>query len=440
MNMIKNNSFSSLRSFLRLWASQSVSAMGTAMTNYALVIWVYGQDGTASSITNLTLCSFLPTILFRIFAGAAADRWDKKRIMLLCDLAAACGTAIVFALYATSSLKLAHLYAINVLLSFMNAFQVPAAYVATSLLTPKEHYQRAGGLHALSSAFISILSPVLGAIVLAWGGMEAVLTIDLVTFAVAFLTLWHITVPKPEADAKAKQESVWQSCLTGLHYLKEHPQLLGLIIYIAAVNLLAKLGPDGLLPAFVLSRTGGDQTILGAVQSSVALGLMAGGALATLTKPAAHSPRAIFRLCCLIFLSGFGLALSRNAALWCAAVFLQYLFAALMNVHWNTLMRSAVPPALQGRVYSARDTLQNCTIPLGLYAGGMLADHIFEPWMASSAALPQALTPLLGEGGAGIAVQFFLTALVGLFISAVCMNRKVFQSTHHASDDTFPKK
>ena len=131
-----------LQSFLLLWSSQTVSGLGTAMTNYALIIWVYEQKGTASSITLLTLCSFLPTILFRFAAGTLADRWNKKHIMLLADLAAACGTIIVFVLYSFSALRIWHLYLINILLSFMNAFQVPASFVATSLLVPKKHYSR----------------------------------------------------------------------------------------------------------------------------------------------------------------------------------------------------------------------------------------------------------------------------------------------------------
>ncbi|MBQ3879361.1 MAG: MFS transporter, partial [Oscillospiraceae bacterium] len=90
--MNNKNTIKELRSFLLLWSSQAVSALGTAMTEYALIVWVYAQEGTALSITLLTLCSFAPTILFRFAAGAIADRWDKKRIMLFADLFAACGT------------------------------------------------------------------------------------------------------------------------------------------------------------------------------------------------------------------------------------------------------------------------------------------------------------------------------------------------------------
>ena len=434
---MKNHSVS-LRSFLMLWASQSVSAMGTAMPNDALVIWVYIQNGTASSITSLTLCSFMPTILLRFTAGALADQWDKKRIMLLSDLIAACGTMAVLALHASSALMIVHLYAINFLMSCMNAFQVPAAYVATSLLVPKEHYARAGGLQAVSDAVISILSPVLGSVVLAWGGLTAVLAIDLVTFAIAFLTLLAIRVPKIERAQQGKGESLWQSCLSGLRYLKAHSHLLRLILLIAAVNFLAKLGPDGQMPAFVLSRTQGSEAALGAVQSSVAVGLLCGGALVTVMKSTANRTRMILRMCSLIFLAGMALALSRYVIGWCAAAFLQYLFAAIMNVHWNALMRSTVPPQLQGRVFSARDTIQSCTIPLGLYLGGVLTDKVFEPWMAYASGMSPMLAYAFGEGsGAGIALLFFLVSLAGFALSLACARSKRFQGpmdpTHEAA-------
>ncbi len=58
-----------LRSFLILWGSQAVSSFGTAMTNFALIIWAYKQQGTVSSITLLSVCSYLPSILFCFLAG-----------------------------------------------------------------------------------------------------------------------------------------------------------------------------------------------------------------------------------------------------------------------------------------------------------------------------------------------------------------------------------
>ncbi len=423
---MKKNIFTlvQLRPFLWLWASQSVSEMGTAMTNYALVIWAYEQTGTAASLTGLTLCSFLPTILFRFIAGAVADRWNKKTILLISDLFAACGSLFILFLFTSASLTVMWLYGINFLLSLMNAFQVPAAYVATSLLVPREFYAKTGGLQAASGALISILSPVLGSVLLSFGGLEAVLAVDLGTFAVAFLTLVFLPIPSLKRDAQTGKESVGQNILSGFRFLRQHATLFRLILLIAFVNLLAKLGPDGQMPAFILSRTENNQSVLGAVQSAVALGLLAGGSLISFLKPPGDDTAGILLMCVLVFLMGILFAVSRHTVLWCVFAFLQYLFAAAMNVYWGAKMRNDVPIEMQGRVFSARDTLQNCTIPSGLYLGGILTDRVFEPAMLRPSVFRQMFAPVVGgQNGAGIALLFFLVSVMGFAVCTLCLYR-----------------
>ncbi|MBQ1256841.1 MAG: hypothetical protein IIX93_06170, partial [Clostridia bacterium] len=227
------------------------------------------------------------------------------------------------------------------------------------------------------------------------------------------------TEKRGEADG-----SFVQTCLSGIRYLKANPMIMRLIVFIAFVNFLAKLGPDGQMAAFILSKTDGDRTVLGVIQSSVALGLLAGGALVAVFRPSVNHAKMIYGTCMLIFLTGMVLSLGRNPMVWCISAFLQYLFAAVMNVHWNTLMRSEVPLHMQGRVFSARDTLQNITIPMGIYMGGALSDFAFEPMMAGENTIVQMLSPVFGSGsGAGIAVMFFLVSASGFLVSMIMMRR-----------------
>ena len=74
-----------LKPYLLLWGTQSLSALGSAMTNYALVIWLYQKSGSALETALLSICSYAPYVLMSVFAGALSDRWDKKRTMLCCD-------------------------------------------------------------------------------------------------------------------------------------------------------------------------------------------------------------------------------------------------------------------------------------------------------------------------------------------------------------------
>ena len=434
---MKKHSLKHLHSFLLLWGSQTVSQLGTAMTDYAIIIWVYSQRGTASSVTLLTVCTFLPTIFFRFLAGSVVDRQNKKRIMLIADLLAACGTLAVFVLHSADVLQIWHLYVINFLLSLMNAFQEPASFVAVSLLVPKEHYARAGGLQGFSGAAVSILAPALGALLLACGGLDLVLMIDLTTFAVAFLVLlFLIWIPEEKRQA-TEEEPFSKTCLAGIRYLKEHTAILRITLFLAVINFLAKLGNDGMLSPFILGRTVNNQSVLGMVESFTALGVLAGSLLATLMKPAKNRVMLIFVTTGLVFSGNIIQSLTSRPWLWCAAAFGSYLMAAVMNVNEETLMREKVPLEMQGRVFSAKSTLQNFTIPIALLLGGLLADKVFEPFMLTDSPTQQILSGLFGTGkGAGIGLMFFIVGIAGILISFTRLRKPVYRELDRQGKET----
>lgn len=418
-----------LRSFLILWSSQTVSALGTAMTNYALVIWAYQQKGTASSITLLSVCSFLPSILFCFAAGTLADRWDKKRLMLVSDTVAAIGTATILLLYSTNTLQLWHLYIINFMLSFMNAFQNPASNVAQSLIIPEKHYARTSGLQAFANSLVTVLTPALAVALLAFGGIQTVLIVDLSSFAVAFLALLlFIKIPPIHESGEAKAPFL-QGCLSGLRFLREHRALFCLILFFSFVNLLASLAGNAIMPAMILSRTNQNQITLGMVSSAIGIGMLVGSLLATAAPPAKRRTRVIFISCAVSFLLCDLLwGLGRSEAVWVFAAFAGNLPLPFIGVNITTLMRTKVPIEMQGRVFATRDTLQFTTIPLGLFLGGVLADKVFEPFMLSPSPLQHALSLVVGTGkGSGMAVIFLITGVVGFVTNLLCLRSPVFK-------------
>jgi MFS family permease len=434
---MNKHSFQQLHSFLLLWGSQTVSQLGTAMTDYAVIIWVYSQRGTASSVTLLTVCTFLPTIFFRFLAGSMVDRQNKKRIMLIADLVAACGTLAVFVLHSGEILQIWHLYVINFLLSLMNAFQEPASFVAVSLLVPKEHYARASGLQGFSGAAVSILAPALGALLLASGGLDLVLMIDLATFAAAFLVLlFLIRIPEPERQT-TEEEPFSKTCLAGIRYLKDHTAILRITLFLAVINFLAKLGNDGMLSPFILGRTGNNQSVLGMVESFTALGVLSGSVLATAIKPPKSRTRLIFITTGLVFAGNMIQSLTSRPWLWCAAAFGSYLMAAVMNVNMDILMREKVPMEMQGRVFSAKSTLQNFTIPPALLLGGLLADTVFEPFMLADSPAQRVLSGSFGTGkGAGIGLMFFIVGIAGMVVSFTRLRKPVYRKLDRKEKET----
>lgn len=410
----------SLRPFLTLWSTQSLSALGSAMTSYALVIWSYEQLGSALSTALLTICSYAPYVVMSIFAGALSDRWNKKLTMLCCDFFAALTTVAVLLLLKTDRLELHHLYILNALNGLMNTLQQPASEVATSLLTPKEHIQRVGGLRALSSALTTVLTPSLATALLSFGGMDWVIGFDLFTCFAAISTLaFAVRIPQP-VDEKPK-ESVLASARLGLKYLAENRLILDMILLLAAINLIASMY-NAALPAMLLSRENGGQAVMGWVNTITGLATLAGSLIAS-ALPAPKNRVRVIHLCLLLSMGteNLMLALGRTPLVWCAGAVLGWLAIPLMNTNLDALFRSRIPVDMQGRVYSARNTLQFFTIPLGYLLGGWLVDSAFEPFMATLTA-SHPLIRLLGAGkGSGAALLFLLIAGMGLGVVVVSM-------------------
>lgn len=333
-------------------------------------------------------------------------------------------------LYLTSALQIWHLYIINFLLSFMNAFQAPASYVATSLLAPKEHYVRISGLQALSGSIVTILAPALGSALLAFGGLRLVLFVDLITFAIAFsVLLFFIKIPRIEQKVEEPKESFVKCCLTGINFLRDHAALLRIILFFAFINLIAKMGSYGMLPALVLSRTGNNQITLGIVETAVGIGMLVGSIAVTMMKPAQSKVQTIFMACGISFLLGdVGQSLTHALPLWVAAAFLSNVPMAFLNANLTAVMRTNVPLEMQGRVFSARDTIQYSTIPVGLFLGGVLADYIFEPFMLSTSPAQHFLSLVFGTGkGSGIAIIFFIVGIIGTITSFLCLKNPSYK-------------
>lgn len=405
-----------LRDFLILWLSQSFSALGSAMTNFALVIWSYQQYGSALQTALLAICSYAPYVLMSIFAGALSDRWNKKITMLLSDSFAAVCTIIAFTLLLFGKLELWHLYCLNALNGLMNTIQQPAADVTTSLLTPKKYYQRISGMRSFSNSLVNVLTPVLATALLSLFHIQVVIAFDLFSFAVAFLSLlFFIRIPEIKSENDIK-ESVLKSAKAGLLYLKQNRGILDLILFLAAINFIASIY-NAAFPAMILSRQGGGEVALGIVNAAVGIATLTGSVLVSLL-PAPKSRVLVICNALLFSMSteNFFLAFGRTVPLWCTGAVFGWIAIPIMGANMDVLFRNRIPIEMQGRVYSARNTLQFFTIPIGYFLGGILVDKVFEPLMAAQGP-DSLLTVLFGSGkGSGAALLFLILAFAGTFV------------------------
>lgn len=338
------------------------------MTSYALVIWSYTQEGSALMTALLMVSSYAPYVLLSIFAGALSDKWNKKRTMLVCDTIAAMTTVVMLVLLRNDALQIWHLYLINAVNGLMNTVQQPASEVAVTRVLPKQYYQRVGGLRYFASSLNSVMTPIIATAVLGIAGMDAIVAYDLFSFGTAFLTLaFCIRIPESRETAE-EPEKLLISAGKGIAYLKEERGIFSLILFLAAINLVASIY-DAAFPAMILSRNGGSEKVLGLVNAVIGGTTLAGSILASFAKEPKSRVRVICN--CLLFsmsTENFLLAFGRTPLVW--------------------------------RI------------------GGFLVDQVFEPIMAMQGR-NSILIRMFGSGkGSGAAFLFFAIAFAGI---GVCL-------------------
>jgi MFS family permease len=413
---MKDNKF---KSFVLFWLSQSVSQLGSSMTSFALIIWAYKQTNSAMSVSLMTFFSYLPYIIISIFAGAFIDTHKKKKIMLWSDTIAAICSMTVWILLFTGKLEISYIYIVNSINGFMNAFQSPASSVAVGIMVPKDKYAKASGMNSFTSSLLTVVTPMLAAFISSFGGLQAVIFIDLLTFAFAFVVLLlFIHIPEQLKETTNKRNILY-GCREGVTFLSKHKGIWYIIVSMAFLNFFSRLTYENILSPMILSRSGGNNNVLGMVSGILGLGGIVGGLIVSVIKLPKNNLKLIYFSAAFSFAFGdLLMGLGQNSYVWCIAGIAASVPIPFINAGQNVIMYSSIPKEMQGRVFAVRNAVQYCTIPVGVLLGGALADYVFEPFMLSNNKVALLLQKIVGTGaGSGMAIMFLCTGILGFLTS-----------------------
>jgi len=405
-----------LSTFLIIWFGQLISLLGTKMTSFALLIWVYRETGQATAMALLGFFTFGSMVLMSPIGGYWTDRLDRRRVMLWSDLIAGLVTVMMLILISSGELQLWHLYLGATLTGFCNAFQTPAYTAATTMLIPKKHYARVSGMRSLALGTADIIAPMIAGAVVVFIGVQGVMVIDTVTFLFAVITLLFVKIPNPEPDTTLEKESMWQKLTFGFHYIWQRDGLVGLLVVMSIINLLAALTYYGVFPAMILARTGGDELALGYVEAALGAGGVIGSILITIWGGPKRKIHGVLAFTGISFLLGdFLFGIGHTVQVWVFAGIAAALFIPFIVGCNLAIWQAKVPANLQGRVLNVQNAIRQAMMPVGYIGGGLLADFVFEPAMMPDGWLSPAFGWIVGTGdGAGMGVMFIITGFFGV--------------------------
>lgn len=410
----------SYRTFMIVWFGQTISVVGTGLTNFGVSVWIFLETGSITALAMVGLAGLLPRSLLAPFAGAYVDRWDRRTAMMVSDAGSGAATIVMALLFMTGNANVASLAAVVAVSSAFAALQWPAYQATTTLLVPKEQYSRAQGLIQMGGGAGQLLAPLLAAGILAIGSVSALIAIDIATFLFAVGTLVIVRFPAPpetEVGIEAEGKSVLSDAGFGFLYIHHRPGWRGLLGLQFATNMA--FGFVFLLLTGYVLTVSTEQT-LGVITSVSALGFLAGAVLMTAWKGATHRKVLLIVACVAVVgvaLLLFGLSSALVAAT--AVLFAANLIGAVQNSTYRALWQAKVEPDVQGRVFSARMMIVVLAMPIAFVLVGPLMDQVFIPLSESGSAFGETLSALFGSNDGAPYRAFFAFAGLWMVVAAV---------------------
>lgn len=397
------------RPFFAIWVSQAFSLLGSNIVQFAIVWWMTKTTGSAAVLATATFISLVPGVFLAPFAGALVDRWNRRLVMIVADSTIALATVALAVLFWLGSVQLWEVYLILFIRSLLGNFHFPAMQASTSLMVPEAQLARIAGLNQTLQGAMGIAAPPLGALVMGLLPIYGVISIDVVTAALAVGTLFFIFIPQPtraEPQAVVTPRLVLSDVREGLRYVAAWPGLLVMLSMAVVLNFLIFPGMT-LMPLLITKHFNGTVWHLGTIESAFSIGMVVGGL--TLGAWGGFKKR-IFTAMLGVMGMGAGLLLVFAAPAWLfplavGGMLLMGIGNPLANGPIYALLQARVAPEMQGRVFTLVGSAANAMSPLSMVVAAPVADWLgLRTWylIAGTASV------LMGAAG------FFIRPLVSL--------------------------
>lgn len=372
-----------VRTYYLLVATEAVSQLGSQVSFFAVGIAVFMKTSQATPIAIISFCQMLPWLLGAGFAGALADRYDRRWLLILADVGFVATSVLLLASFASGAFQLWYFYALTLINSVIRAVGLPAWEASVAMLVPDSQRDRANAIGQMTGPAANAIAPMIAGVLYALIGVVGAILIDIATFVLSILVLAAVRIPMPaRTEEGAKMAgAVWRQAFDGLGYLWGRPTLLGLTLVVSATSfLMAALGV--LVLPYPLARTH-STLAFGAVLACADVGFIAGSAAMAAwggTRPRVHT------VMLGLFLAGLLLAaegVARTAPEMAAALFAFMFMLPFVNTSSTSIFQAKVAPDLQARVFAARGQIATLTTPLALLIAGPVTDLVAEPAVRS---------------------------------------------------------
>ncbi|WP_428510429.1 MFS transporter [Roseateles sp.] len=369
-----------------LWlvVTRGLSGMGSALTSFALNVWIFERTQSYAVFAILAIVTMLPNLVLAPFAGMLVDRWKKHHLLLGCELAPM--AALVAALCAMQAGVLTPLAvgALNLVMAVTATMRWMVMGVVVSTLVEAPDRARINGLQQSFAGAATVLGPTLGAAAIQVVGPAGLLSTDLALSVVAAITLLGIRIPEPDqsrASRDAARMTFWQEVTFGWRWIAARPGLFRLMLFFTILNLGVAVYGVAFTPYLLANGAG---PLLAWGLSTQGAGAFLGGlALARWRGRFDAEAGVVFgALAFGVVMTLWGM--SRQTAVLIALAGAAGVLTSLVMSSSQTLWQREVPPDIQGKVFAARLMTSYLLRPVAVLASMPFATYVGEPLLVQA--------------------------------------------------------
>lgn len=426
-------------SFYLIWIGQSLSMFGSMLTSFSIGVWLFQQTGSVLDYVKLMLVSTLPALLFLPWTGGFADRYNRRTILIACELLSLVCMVVMGYLLWTDRFQPWQLYLVQIALAIGVAFQAPAAYATISNLVPKALFGQASGMFGLSTALVQIMAPLLAATLLTAIGLHGIIMLDVLTFVAALIGLMLARFPsggvllsESSKTARALAQPM-QNLRWAIDYLRDRPTLAKVYAYTCIATFLSNIVLILVTPMVLSSYS---PQVLARITTAGAVGsLVAGMLMIGWGGPKKWTPW----LLGLVAVEGLAISIagySKSVAVICLCAFAVMACSSLLSSCTQIIWRRKVPADGQGRFSGLQQMVSLALLPLAALVGGLLANYAFEPALLVDGSWAQAIGSWFGTGkGRGTGFLFFVIGVVAVVVSVLAvLDRRIYRLESEVED------
>jgi MFS family permease len=230
------------RNFLLLWSGQTVSEMGSAVTQLALPLTaVVVLRASTLQVGLLTSAATAAFALIALPAGALVDRWAKRRLMIWCDMARMLIIGSVPLAAAFGVLTLGQLYAVAITAGVCTVFFDVAYQSYLPVVVAREHLVDGNGKLGATQSFAQVVGPGLGGGLVGLVGAAGAMAADAISYAVSVVSLLAISIREEAPPADGDRAGLRAEIAEGLSFVLRHPILRKIVACTGTANLFASM-------------------------------------------------------------------------------------------------------------------------------------------------------------------------------------------------------